>query len=269
MPGAGAGPGIPARLRAEYGAWRWELVWQIVPTNAVHRLRSPDGEERFVKIGAGPQTVPLAGEAARLSWLAGHVAVPDVLDHGLVDEDGVERSWLVTAALAGADATRDVWRSDRARLVTAWARGLRRFHDDVPAEDCPFDATLDALLPHVERRVNQGRVDRKGFHREHAHHDPRSAYERLVDRRPAERDLVVAHGDYCPPNVLLVDWEVTAYLDVGEAGVADRWWDLAVATWSLGWNFGDGWEALFLHAYGADPDPGRATYYRLLYDLVS
>jgi kanamycin kinase len=62
---------------------------------------------------------------------------------------------------------------------------------------------------------------------------------------------------------------VAAYLDLGELGVADRWWDLAVATWSTTWNLGPGWEPAFLEAYGIDPDPERIAYYRLLYDLVS
>ena len=55
----------------------------------------------------------------------------------------------------------------------------------------------------------------------------------------------------------------------GELGVADRWWDLAVATWSLTWNLGPGWEDLFLERYGIDADPERIGYFRLMYDLTS
>jgi kanamycin kinase len=49
--------------------------------------------------------------------------------------------------------------------------------------------------------------------------------------------------------------------------VADRWADLAVATWSLGWNYGPGWDATLLDAYGVAPDPERTAYYRLLWEL--
>jgi len=58
-------------------------------------------------------------------------------------------------------------------------------------------------------------------------------------------------------------------VDLGELGVADRWWDLAVATWSTTWNLGAGYEDLFLAAYGVERDRERMAYYRLLYDLVS
>jgi aminoglycoside phosphotransferase len=43
--------------------------------------------------------------------------------------------------------------------------------------------------------------------------------------------------------------------------------DLAVATWSVDWNYGPQWESLLLSAYGIDPDPDRTRYYRLLWDL--
>lgn len=50
-------------------------------------------------------------------------------------------------------------------------------------------------------------------------------------------------------------------------GVADRWADLAVATWSTEWNYRPGWDPLLLEAYGTRPDPDRTRYYRLLWDL--
>jgi len=52
-----------------------------------------------------------------------------------------------------------------------------------------------------------------------------------------------------------------------ELGVADRWADLAIATWSTTWNYGPGWETPLLDAYGVAPDPERSRYYRLLWDL--
>ena len=59
----------------------------------------------------------------------------------------------------------------------------------------------------------------------------------------------------------------SAHVDLGELGVADRWADLAVATWSTEWNYGPGWEDVLLAAYGVDPDRARTRYYRLLWDL--
>jgi kanamycin kinase len=86
---------------------------------------------------------------------------------------------------------------------------------------------------------------------------------------PAAEDLVVTHGDYCVPNIVFDGDRLSGFLDVGELGVADRWRDLAVATWSIEWHIGHGWEDLFLSVYGANPDPARTRFFRLLYELAS
>lgn len=70
-------------------------------------------------------------------------------------------------------------------------------------------------------------------------------------------------------DVLLDTGRVAGYLDLGEVGVADRWRDLAVATWSVTWKFGPGYENLFLDRYGVGWDLQRRDLYRLLSDVES
>ena len=70
------------------------------------------------------------------------------------------------------------------------------------------------------------------------------------------------------PHTLIADsgrW--SGHVDLGDLGVADRRADLAIATWSAGWNYGPGWERLLLDAYGIKPDAERIRYYRLLWEL--
>ena len=57
-----------------------------------------------------------------------------------------------------------------------------------------------------------------------------------------------------------MDGHWSGHVDLGLLGTADRWADLAVATWSTEWNYGPGWEQLLLDAYGIAPTPnGPAT----------
>jgi kanamycin kinase len=107
------------------------------------------------------------------------------------------------------------------------------------------------------------------MHPEHAGLEPAAALAELLRLRPRTEDLVVCHGDYCLPNVLISDGRVTGFVDLGEVGVADRWWDLAVGSWSVTWNLGPGWEDLFLASYGVARDEQRIAFYRLLYDVTS
>ena len=56
-------------------------------------------------------------------------------------------------------------------------------------------------------------------------------------------------------------------VDLVDVAVGDRWADLAVASMSLDWNYGEGFQDAFFAAYGIDPDPVRLAYYRSLWHL--
>lgn len=55
----------------------------------------------------------------------------------------------------------------------------------------------------------------------------------------------------------------------GEHAVGDRWADLAIASLSLDWNFGEGNQDEFFDAYGVARDDDRIRYYRGLWHLES
>jgi kanamycin kinase len=149
--------------------------------------------------------------------------------------------------------------------VRAIGEGLRALHDALPVAACPFSWTAEDRLADVRRRAGLGRLDPGRWH---PMHRPLGQPGRGTRRPPPVERLVVCQGDSCAPNTLLTDdgrW--SGHVDLGALGVADRWADLAIATWSLGWNHGPGLDGQLLDAYGVSPDPDRTRYYRLLWDL--
>jgi kanamycin kinase len=155
-------------------------------------------------------------------------------------------------------------------LVRAFGQGLAAFHGAVSEEWCPFRFDVGIALEHVRRRVDAGLVDpAQDFRGDFQYLTAASALSLLEATAPEIEDLVVCHGDYCPPNALLTAGKVTGYVDLGELGVADRWWDIAIGAWSTGWNFGTEFEPLFYESYGIAPDPDRISFYRLLWECVS
>src|SRR5439155_1556483 len=81
-------------------------------------------------------------------------------------------------------------------------------------------------------------------------------FHELVATRPAGEDLVLTHGDYCLPNVILRgptlgNPGLAGFVDVGRAGLADRYRDLALASRSIAANLGAAWVAPFFAHYGA------------------
>ena len=61
----------------------------------------------------------------------------------------------------------------------------------------------------------------------------------------------------------------TGNVDFGDLAVGDRWADLAVASLSLDWNFGEGHQQELFDAYGIAADEERIRYYRALWELES
>jgi kanamycin kinase len=238
------------------------LVWENEVGGLTYEVgASPD--RCFVKWTPAASGIDLDKEAARLAWAAPLTPVPRLLSQGR-DEAG---SWIVTAALPGQNAVAPRWKADPRSAVTAIGEGLRAMHDALPVPACPFSWTAEDRLAEICGRAGEGRIDPVSWDEVHQPLTISRALELLADI-PAADELVVCHGDSCAPNTLLTgDGRWSGHVDLGELGIADRWADLAIATWSTEWNYGPGWDRPLLDAYGVPPDTERTRYYRLLWDL--
>jgi kanamycin kinase len=194
-------------------------------------------DDRYVKWNSLQSGIDLDRERVRLQWISARHPAPKVVSFGRDDE----AQWLVTHALPGGHAVGDVWRARRTEAITAIATGLQAIHA-IPIHDFP-----------------------PAWNESWVCHSPAS-----LGSRPTLHDLVLVHGDACAPNTLISsDGEWTGNVDFGDLAVGDRWADLAVASLSLDWNFGEGHQAEFFDAYGIEPDHERITYYRALWELDS
>ena len=217
----------------------------------------------FVKWAPTGSGIDLTGEVQRARWAGAFAAVPRVLDEG-ADETG---AWFVSAALPGQSAVSERWTAEPDRAVEAIGRGLRTLHDTLPVPACPFSWSAEERLATVRSRAAAGMLGPRDGGPEHQDLTVSEALAILEDVPPLDR-LVVCHGDACSPNTLIDERGLpSGHVDLGSLGVADRWADLAIATWSTQWNYGRGWETRLLEAYGVEPDPHRTAYYRLLWDL--
>jgi kanamycin kinase len=223
-----------------------------------HRVR-----RRFMKWAPAESGIDLRDEVARLVWASRFATVPRCIDSGQ-DQTG---SWMLTEPVLGDSAVSERWKRDPRAAVIAIGEGLRALHDALPVDECPFSWSAADRLSDAQKRASLGRIDPATWHPEHRGLTVDRALEELGVVPPTDR-VVVCHGDACAPNTMLGrNGHWSGHVDLGAMGVADRWADLAVATWSTNWNYGPGWERPLLMAYGIDPDPVRIRYYRLLWDL--
>lgn len=229
---------VPGVVDGLAGGERIEPVWVNELGGVTFRL----GTDRYVKwIAAGTAEIDFAAEAERLRWAGQFTPVPRVLDRGS-DGDG---EWLLLAALPGRSAVHPRWLVEPETASRAIGAALRAMHEALPVDGCPFSWSVEERIADLD-----------------------SARRSQLAPVPGVDRLVVCHGDPCAPNTILDDsgrW--VGHVDLGRLGAADRWADLAVGSWSLEWNYGDGFEGSFFGAYGIAPDPERIAFYRALWDL--
>jgi aminoglycoside phosphotransferase len=253
---------LPPAVAASAAGQQLRLVWQNELGGQTYEVGT-GAERRFVKWTPAASGIDVANEVIRLAWAANLARVPRVLDHG-TDELG---AWIITAGLPGENAVTDRWKSEPAAAVIAIGQGLRALHDELPVDTCPFSWSVEHRLVATRQLAELGRLDPTTWDPIHQPLGIAGAFE-LLREPPSIDKLVVCHGDACAPNTLLTDdGQWSGHVDLGALGVADRWADIAVATWSTEWNYGPGWENTLLGAYGIAPDAERTRFYRLLWDI--
>jgi aminoglycoside 3'-phosphotransferase-2 len=218
----------------------------------VYRVQA--GETYFLKVG-----LELRAEHNKLLWLEGRLPVPRVVHYEIKGGN----HYLLTTALEGEMAHK--LNLPKERIVELLAEGARFWHK-LPTEDCPFDCTIDVQIDIARRNMERGSIDENNFELHRHGHSQRELFADLLVNLPEKEDLVVTHGDYCLPNILInpETEEITGFVDVGRVGVSDRYQDLALCSRSIGWNMGQTWIEPFMYAYGLRMDKAKYNFYTLL-----
>lgn len=213
-------------------------------------------------------------EAAMLGYLKDKLPVPSMLAH----EVWRGSSYLLMKRCLGEMACGDGYLADPVLLCRLLADGLKALWA-VEVRDCPSDQSLSCKLAQAAFNVEHGLVDVDNVDPETFGHggfrDPADLLEWLETHRPAE-ELVFSHGDYCLPNIFGQGSRVTGFIDLGRAGVADRWCDIALCCRSLRGNFDGQYgglphpgydDSMFFQALGLEPNWEKIRYYILLDEL--
>ena len=169
--------------------------------------------------------------------------------------------WLITRSLPGEDCTDALYLADPKRLCDTTAALLRALHE-TPCAHCPVDR-IASYADNVRRGLD-------GSHYEPELFAPMWEFSTFAEAEAAAREGLASlksealiHGDYCLPNIILQDWRLSGYIDLGNGGLGDRHIDLLWGVWTLNFNLKTtAWTERFLDAYGRDriePEKLRAV----------
>jgi len=254
---------IAEALRDASGALAWACSNVGQSGAAVWRVSDlHGGPARYLKHGTSAVAATVREEAARLRWLAGRVAVPQLI--AFVDE--ADSAWLLTAALPGRSAwdVLDAGDEDASVVVDAIAACLQEWHALAP-QDCPFDASAPQRLADARARIDAGLVDVDDFDQERAGWSAEQVWEALVALPLPSAPPVVTHGDFSLDNILIADGRVSGCIDVGRTGLADRYQDMAIL-WNCLGEFGPHLQRRMLAALGEGSGDRALIDFHLLLD---
>ncbi len=226
----------------------------------------------YLKVAKHRGFSDLRRERRVLEWLDGRFPAPRVLGY----EETSTHTYMLATEIAGTPASATLsaatsTSSSEKHLAGKLAHELRRLHD-LPIEGCTLDQRLDVKFENARRNISLKLLSQteEDFANEHDGKLPIDLLHELSARRPVEDDLVFTHGDPCMPNLLTDDGEVTGFVDLGGAGVADRYADIAIFFRSFKNNCREPieLETVFCAAYGIEHiDHEKFEFYLLLDDL--
>ena len=229
-------------------------------------------EDMVLKIEEKSETVDR--QVQMMQWLEGKIPVPKVIAYEVEEE----KSYLLMSRTSGVMSCDTYYLEHSQMLLEALASGLKMLWE-VDVTDCPVVRDVDAVLKEARERVEKDLVDVEdaepttfgdgGFE------NPEQLLEWLENHRPAF-EPVLSHGDYCLPNVFLENGQIKGFIDLGRAGVGDKWNDIALCYRSLKHNFdgtygGKVYEDfnpdMLFEKLGIEPDWEKIKWYLLLDEL--
>lgn len=169
---------------------------------------------------------------------------------------------------------------ERPELLTKSLADAMKLLWSVDIGSCPVIRDQEAELADARYRVEHGLVDVENteldtFGPGGQFRDPAALLAWLEEHRP-QPDPVLSHGDFCLPNLFFrEDGSLEGFIDLGDAGVGDRWRDLALCHRSLRYNsdgtFGQVWQGVdpdeLFRALGVPKDEEKLRWYLLLDEL--
>lgn len=170
---------------------------------------------------------------------------PEVITYINTDKD-----YLVTRKCIGDDGTEQKYLLNPHKLSTVYGEVLRMLHE-VDFFDCPYQNNNDQLLSGIVRNYKKGTKLKNCVTEYIGVDDADDMYHIICQKKHLLKNDVLTHGDYCLPNIILDDFKLSGFIDLGSSGVGDRHYDLFSGLWTLNYNLKtNDYADVFLDAYG-------------------
>lgn len=210
-----------------------------------------------------------------MRWLEEKLPVPKVIC--VAKENGM--NYLLMSRVKGKMSCDEYFLEHPDELCEHLATALRMLWS-IDISDCPTVRDIDCELKDAKRQVENKLYDLDDaepgtFGENGKFQTPEDLLKWLEDNKP-EYEPVFSHGDFCLPNILIDNGKISGFIDLGDAGIGDKWRDISLCYRSLIHNFdgtfgGKVYEnfspELLFEKLGIGPNRKKLEYYILLDEL--
>lgn len=249
---------LPLSIGQKLEGYEWYEILIGCSESRVFRLENSLRQTLYLKISPANSSM-LRQEKERLDWLSGKLSVPEVLDFFVFEH----KNYLLMSEIVGVNSHEIVFQGNEREIIHQLVAGLKQIYG-LPIESCPFEMRLDHKIKLAEERMRKGLVDENDFDEERTGRTAESLFAELLQTRPGDEDLVFTHGDFCLPNIIYKSGLISGFVDLGNAGVADKYQDIALLARSLKHNFGTEAAEILFETMNIKPNAEKIRFYTLL-----
>ena len=195
---------------------------------------SKNGELFFLKISEiiySSTTYSVLREAKVLDWLDGKLKTPELI---LMDSN-TQYEYMITKSV-GAKPISEHKNLNEQQTLEIYQQALLQLQS-IDISNCPFRSDIHTRITEAEFLLQHELIDEIDW--DEADSDvweEFESYTELLENLKQTRfteDFVFSHGDITDSNIFLDDNEQIYFLDLGRAGIADRFVDIAFIERSL------------------------------------
>ena len=138
----------------------------------------------------------------------------------------------------------------------------------VDIKNCPFNVAIDYKLALVENNVKNNLININEISEDTLKRFGNvDNILKFLKENKFSAELCFSHGDTSLPNIFAIKDKFSGFIDVGECGIADKWFDLAICEKSIRRNYGDKYIAKFYEELKIVPERDKIDYYLLMMEL--
>jgi len=205
----------------------------------------------------------LTSEYEKLKWLENKLEVPKVI---LYDKNNTTE-FLITESINGEMVCSCIYKNNPDLGLKVIVQAFNKILN-VDINDCPFDVLIDYKLKLVENNVKNKLIDISQLSEKTLNRF--GNFDNIINYLEENKfyeEKCFSHGDMSLPNIFALNDKFTGFVDVGECGIADKWFDLAICEKSIKRNYGEDYISKFYEELNIIPDRKKIDYYLLMMEL--